>query len=518
MRGDVTGAPDIPGHKHVRLISASGGYGDVHLYEETELGRQVAVKVIREADLSSTTVERFTAEANAMAALEHPNIVRIYGAGRTVEGRPYIAMQYCPQPTMEQRAAAQRLGVAEVLRIGIGIGSAIETAHRTGLLHRDIKPANILTTPWGAPGLTDFGVAARISSREVATDDDVGVSVPWSPPEMLYTTTAGTPSSDVYSLAATIWHLLVGRSPFEVPRGDNSRMALMGRIRDLPPPATGRSDVPESLERLLRHAMAKRPEARPQTMAGLVRSLQAVETELRLPQTQAVFVDPTAAGGSLRVGDSGDGPATRLRPRAAGSLQPPASGEGADLRSTHLRARNMGGGSTPTGAPGATEQDERTQLRAGTTDVDLPAGSDPAPSTRSRRLMTVIGVVLLVVAAAVGYWLTGARGASAPSAPSPVASSPAEPGSGMDDVIPPGPVTVTGKRSGSSVAFSWDYSAALSSDTYRWGVVGGKTGVTSTPAVSIAAPAGTRVCLRVIVVRADGSNASRNWSPEGCAG
>jgi hypothetical protein len=106
----------------------------------------------------------------------------------------------------------------------------------------------------------------------------------------------------------------------------------------------------------------------------------------------------------------------------------------------------------------------------------------------------MIGVALLIVAVVGGYCLTGGRSAAPP------------------------PTTVTGKRSGSSVKFSWDYSAALSSDTYRWEVVGGRSGIVSTPAVTIPAPAGTRVCLRVIVVRADGSNASKNWSPEGCTG
>lgn len=523
MRTEVTGAPVISGHQHVRLISSSGGYGDVHLYEETELGRQVAVKVIRESDLSAATVERFTAEANAMAALEHPNIVRVYGAGRTTDGRPYIAMQYCPQPTMEQRSATQRLGVAEALGIGIGVGSAIETAHRAGLLHRDVKPANILTTPWGAPGLTDFGVAARISAGEASSVDDVGVSVPWSPPEMLYTTTAGTPSSDVYSLAATIWHLLVGHSPFEVPRGDNSRMALMSRIRDLPPSTTGRPDVPDSLERLLRHAMAKRPEARPQTMAELVRSLQAVETELHLPQTQAVYVDPTAGGHSPHAVETAAaaGPATRLRPRTAGSDQAPPPREGIDSRSTQLRSRSADGHTQfgarhAGGAQGGTSREGSTQLRPKVTEVEVPIADDPTPSMRSRRLLTIIGVALLVVAATVAYWLT--RGTTAATRPTSAIEASSSPDAGADDVIPPGPVTVTGKRSGSSVMFSWDYSAALSSDTFRWEVVGGKSGIVSTPAMTIPAPAGTNVCLRVIVVRADGSNASRNWSPEGCAG
>ena len=507
MIGGASVAPGIPGHRHIRLISDAGGYGDVHLYEEVELGRKVAVKVIREADLSTNTVQRFMAEANAMAALEHPNIVRVHGAGRTTDGRPYISMQYCPQATMEAKATGGRLGIADVLRAGIGIGAAIETAHRAGLLHRDIKPANILTTPWGAPGLTDFGVAAQISAEETS-DDDVGVSVPWSPPEMLYSTTSGTRASDVYSLGATVWHLLVGRSPFEIVQGDNRRLALMGRIRDTPVPATGRADVPESLERLLRFAMAKRPEQRPQTMAELVRLFQGVEAELGLPHTEAVYIEPQAPSESGTT-DATQGPRTQLRPRRTGDATSVAAAtEDIQNRSTQLRSR------TTSGAMG---RDEATQLRPKVTEVSLPKGADPTPSTRSTRLLTLAGVGLLLVAASAGYWLVGRGHGEARLQPNVAASTGgAGAGAGTDDSIPPGPVTIAGKRSGTTAVFTLDYSAALSTDTYRWEVVGGEGGIARKPTVTVPAPAAKKICLRVIVVRADGSYATRDWSPEGC--
>lgn len=500
MTADATVGPPIPGLRHVRLISSAGGFGDVHLYEDLELGRSVAVKVIREADLSPTTVQRFMAEANAMAALEHPNIVRVYGAGTATDGRPYISMQYCPQATLEAKAARERLGVAEVLRAGIGIGSAIETAHRAGLLHRDIKPANILTTPWGSPGLTDFGVAAQISAED-ETDDDVGVSVPWSPPEMLYSTTRGTPASDVYSLGATVWHLLVGRSPFEIPQGDNRRLALMGRVRDLPVPPTGRPDVPESLERLLRYAMAKRPEQRPQTMAQFVGMLQGIESELGLPRTEAVYVEHQAHGGAIPP----QGP-----PRLVSD--PKATPTGAEGRATQLR---------PRASSGATGAGAATQLRPKVTEIIMPAAADPAPSTRSVRTLTVVGLGLLVVAAIAGYWLVDRGHGAAPTQPAVGAStSSAEAGTGavVDDTIPPGPVTVTGARSSDGAVFTWSYSAALSTDTYRWEVVGGASGVASKPTVTVPDAAGTKLCLHVIVVRADGSYATKDWSTQACVG
>jgi hypothetical protein len=153
-------------------------------------------------------------------------------------------------------------------------------------------------------------------------------------------------------------------------------------------------------------------------------------------------------------------------------------------------------------------------LRSRVTDVSVPVGAEPVPSPGSRRLLVSVGAACLVAAALVGYWLVAhGRGTAPPRA---AAAVPADPDPVQTDALPPGPVTVTGVRSASSVRFSWDYSARRSTDTYRWEVVGGKNGVVATPTLTIPAPVGTRVCVRVIVVRADGSNATREWSPEGC--
>ncbi|MEO6998431.1 MAG: serine/threonine protein kinase, partial [Terracoccus sp.] len=119
----------------------------------------------------------------------------------------------------------------------------------------------------------------------------VGVSVPWAAPEVLYGQSNGDERSDTYSLAATLWHLLVGRSPFEVPGGDNSAYALMPRIRSATPPSTGRQDVPAGLERLLAQAMAKNPTHRPASALEFARALQTVEANQRLARTPIVVLD-----------------------------------------------------------------------------------------------------------------------------------------------------------------------------------------------------------------------------------
>lgn len=281
-------APQIDGLTFVSHLG-SGGFADVYLYDEQNPRRRVAVKVLRSTGMDDATLRAFAAEADAMASLEHPHIVPVYATGRTRDNRPHLSMMFYPRGSLEDRVRRERFGVAETLRLGVQLGSAIETAHRAGLLHRDIKPQNVLINSYGMPGLADFGIAAAQSEH----DEDVAVSVPWSAPEVLFATQPPSVRSDVYSLAATLWHLLVGRPPFEVPGADNSPFALMQRVRESEAPATGRADVPASLERLLHAALNRDPRLRPSSARELVGALQAIEGELRLPVTEARIIEGT---------------------------------------------------------------------------------------------------------------------------------------------------------------------------------------------------------------------------------
>ena len=170
-------------------------------------------------------------------------------------------MRYCPPPDLGVRVRSNPMAPVDAVSTGIKLASAIETAHRSGILHRDIKPSNVLVTSYHEPALTDFGIAGHMA--DVEGDNDVRISYPWSPPELLDGRSNGSVASDVYSLGATIWHLLVGRSPFSIPSGDNSTRALSARILHAAPPATQRPDVPPALDRLLQQCLAKRPEHRP---------------------------------------------------------------------------------------------------------------------------------------------------------------------------------------------------------------------------------------------------------------
>jgi serine/threonine protein kinase len=302
--------PDLPGYSFERPLG-SGGYSDVFLYTQHMPRRQVAVKVLLAESIDDAGRRRFDDEANTMAALStHPYIVTIFHAAIAPGGNPFLVMEYYPRPNYSVRARTEQLSIAEVLRTGIQVGSAIETAHRAGILHRDIKPANILTSEYGRPGLTDFGIAATTVGGE--TTEAAGMSIPWSPPEVVAGEGRSDERADVYSLAATIYTLLVGRSPFEVPGGSNRSLDLVARIEREEVPPTGRGDVPASLERVLRQAMSKSPADRPSSAAALARSLQEVEVEQHFAMTQLEVRDEGTTDVRHRSGvDEDDG--TRLK-------------------------------------------------------------------------------------------------------------------------------------------------------------------------------------------------------------
>ena len=474
------GPPEIPGLVY-RQPLGSGGYADVHLYEQQQPRMPVAVKVLKREGLTPVILRQFVEEANTMAQLaDHPYIVQVFRSEQLADGGAYLVMKYYPPPNLATRAKRERLTVEEVLRTGIQLASAVETAHRAGIVHRDIKPANVLVSQYGAPGLTDFGIAGRAVGQE-EHDEDVGVSVPWSPPEVLYGQSNGDARSDVYSLAATLWHLLVGRSPFEQPGGDNSAYALMPRIRATPVPQTGRADVPLSLERLLGHAMAKKPDARPQTAIDLARGLQAIEQEQRFARTPIVVLDES---GHTTVADSTGQPAP----------------EHTDPDRTSVRAPKVTSaqGFTPSPPP-----------RTGT---DTTADEGPQPATISGGALLAGTAVLVLVLVGALVWALGLRGGDEPtdaSGGAPTASVSAGGGGPVVD-IPEQPL-LDGRSIAGGVAFTWQYAGVRKGDFYQVRVASSQSAladaqVLTAPSLpyTVKADTGVLVCAQVKVSRKAG--------------
>ena len=276
--------PILPGLAYIRPLG-SGGFADVFLYEQDMPRRQVAVKVLP-SDVRDPDLRRmFNAEADVLAHLSaHPSIVTVYQAGISADGRPYIVMEFCPG-SLSRRYRHERIPVEEVLTIGVRMASALESAHRAGLVHRDVKPSNILVTAFGAPVLADFGIS---SSLTPATADQVlAMSIPWSAPEVIAEQTAGTVASEVWSLGATVYSLLAGHSPFERrDHGQNTKEQLRRRIARAAYTDIARTDVPASLQAVLARSMSRDPRRRYASAREFAEALRGVQAELGISPTQ----------------------------------------------------------------------------------------------------------------------------------------------------------------------------------------------------------------------------------------
>jgi Protein kinase domain len=488
-----TAAPSLDGLTFVRLLG-SGGYARVYLYTDVGSHVEVAVKVMDVERLTEGIRDRFMDEATTMAKLSHhPFIAQVHRAGVTADGRPYIVMKYYPGDTYAVRVKRAPFSASEALRAGVRVACAVETAHRAGIFHRDIKPANILTDQYDIPALTDFGIAAASDQTQ---PDAEGMSLPWASPETVFSTRRPDAASDIYSLGATIWHLLAGRSPFEQPGGDNSTLALMRRIESTPPPSTGRGEVPASLERLLAACLAKSSEARPASALELARGLQAVEQEQQLPLTPLTLLDvaePRHATAPV-AGDE-----TRIRAPQTVVAQPPAR----EPRSARERERVL----PPEPALG------ETQRRVAAVPVSVPA--PVMEETRRGRALLVGALVAVVVVIAVAFALLSSGGKSAGAKP-PEQVVPQSVGL----VASPGTPIVHVSQAGDTIVFRWSgYPNAVDGDTFRWrrsGSVGAAQGTSRTAVIRVKAKRTATVCLAVQVIRNDGSSPS-SFSDPACS-
>lgn len=354
--------PKITGFEYVGLLGM-GGFADVFEYRQDFPRRSVAVKVLLDSSLDPGSRDSFFAEANIMAGLsQHPSIVTIHQAAISADGRPYFIMEYCSRPSLGARFRTERISVAEALRTGIRVASAVETAHRLGVLHRDIKPANILATDFGWPALTDFGIAGSVGDTLVAS----GMSIPWAPPELLSDEPYGDARSDVYSLAATLYSLLAGRSPFEIPGQSNSPIDLITRIERDNLRSVDRVDVPQSLNLVLARAMAKDPSQRFPSAVAFAHALQSIEREMQLPVTGIDVTD-----------------ATNVRPQPPQQPEQPDHAPDEEQSQTRLRGQGQPGESSSIGgahsaqpAPAQDTDDEATRMR-GVTSVAPEAPTEP---------------------------------------------------------------------------------------------------------------------------------------------
>lgn len=250
-----------------------GGFGVVYRCTQSVLDRVVAVKILT-CDLEESR-ERFFREQRAMGRLTgHPNIVGILEVGETATGRPYLIMPYCSAGSLDKQLRRDGpLPLDGVLRLGVRMAGALETAHRADVLHRDVKPGNILITDYGDLALTDFGIAHLAGGFQTATGTVTG-SPAFTAPEVL----GGDPTtgaSDVYGLGATLFCALTGHAAFERRSGEQV-VAQFLRITTQPVPDLREHGIPEDVSAVIETAMCRDPLGRP-TATELGEQLQRVQ-------------------------------------------------------------------------------------------------------------------------------------------------------------------------------------------------------------------------------------------------
>ena len=385
--------PVLAGLSYVRPLG-SGGFADVFLYEQDMPRREVAVKVLPRDVRDGDLLRMFNAGADVLARLSaHPSIVTVYQAGISADGRPYIVMEYCPS-SLARRYRLERMPVAEVLLIGVKLASAIESAHRAGLVHRDIKPSNILITSYGAPVLADFGISSSLT--RTADDEVTAMSVPWSAPEVIDERSGGSVASEVWSLGATVYSLLAGRSPFErSERGQNAREQLRRRILRAAYTPTGRPDVPASLEALLARAMSRDPGARFASAGAFADALGAVQLELGLAPT------PLEVAADLRVP-----PAWAERAAASGERGWEPTGASIGAQVDFADATLRGPARSHVEGRGARRRAAPPAALARTRDDELGDAPAVVPARRLW-LWSAVGVTAVAIALAAGLAIGG---------------------------------------------------------------------------------------------------------------
>lgn len=252
-----------------------GGMGVVYKARQVSLNRDVAVKMIlRGTAASAGERDRFRAEAEAAAKLDHPGIVPVYEVGE-FEGRPYFNMKYIAGETLSQRLAQGPLPPREAARILAAVSRAIHFAHVHGVLHRDVKPSNILLDEHDEPHVTDFGLAKQVTDAASLTKTGAVLGTPaYMAPEQA----AGArgqvgPASDVYSLGVILYHMLTGRPPFQAASPLDTVLLVLEQ--EPVPPRVLNPKADRDLEMIALRCLQKPTDLRYASAAALADDLEA---------------------------------------------------------------------------------------------------------------------------------------------------------------------------------------------------------------------------------------------------
>ena len=295
----------VIGRYEIKSLLGEGGMGRVYRAHDTQLGREVALKVLDPLVAADPErVHRFLQEARAASGLNHPNIIAIYEAGES-NGVRFIATELVEGRTLREMLAGGPLPLAQALDIAAQVASALAAAHAAGIVHRDVKPENIMVRPDGYAKVLDFGLAKltdHSASGAHAAPDAAATMLQTTAGVIMGTVAYMSPEqaralkvdvrTDCYSLGAVLFEMITGRQPFTGATGTDVMVAILER--DAPLELLRREGLPAQLVWVLAKALDKNPDLRHQNAADLRVDLDRIRRDIA---TGAIYADADAQEG-----------------------------------------------------------------------------------------------------------------------------------------------------------------------------------------------------------------------------
>jgi len=303
------------GPYEIVALAGAGGMGEVYRARDPRLGREVAIKVLSSAGPTPPgALERFRAEARAIGALNHPNILAVYDVGEE-QGAPYVVTELLEGETLRQRLRRGPIPSHEAVRQALQIASGLSAAHEKGIVHRDLKPENLFLTRDGSLKILDFGLAKRLSHVQEDLGQEVGAgltrpglllgTVGYMSPEQAQGRAADA-RSDLFALGAVLYEMLAGRRAFT---GGSDAESLAAVLRDDPPALSSlRPDVPPALDDVVARCLCKDSASRFATAREVASALESLRSSRRrsvavLP-FRALGEDPDAGFFGVALADA----------------------------------------------------------------------------------------------------------------------------------------------------------------------------------------------------------------------
>jgi eukaryotic-like serine/threonine-protein kinase len=277
------------GKYEIKQLIGRGGMAEVYLARNPDLNNDVAIKLLHPYVIGTEEiVRRFRQEAQAVAALNHPNIIRVFDFFAS-ENTFYMVMEYIKGSSLRQLIADHPNGMPLdlALQIFVPLAEAVGYAHEHGVVHRDIKPDNVLLASKTRPILTDFGIARVASMARITSDQGHNFGTPsYMPPELVLGNEA-RPQSDIYSLGIMLYEMVTGDVPF---RGESITTIVLKHLQDSPPPLKVGGNLDPNVERVIMQALRKYPDERFATVGEMLQALRGVPIVNAVRATETIQI------------------------------------------------------------------------------------------------------------------------------------------------------------------------------------------------------------------------------------